>query len=262
MEQSDIIWEVKKDAIRRMVKSGKRSDGRAGDEYRKIEFTEGYIPKSPGSCLIKMGNTQVLVGVKADVGEPYDDSPGRGNLSTSCELSPLASPDFSLGPPGEMSIEIARVVDRGIRESKMIDMDKLCITEGKEVWTLMVDIHVLDHDGNLTDAASLAAVKALSNAYLPKYEDGKVLYTKQGEKVPVKEQPVSCSFVKIDETNILDPVLEEEKVKDAQITIVTTSKGEICAIQKSGSGTYSREEIEGMVDKAIERGKEIRKNYW
>jgi exosome complex component RRP42 len=259
METSDIIWEVKKDSIRHLIQSGKRSDGRNLDEYRKIEFIENYVPKAQGSCLVKLGDTQVLVGVKMEVGEPYPDSPDKGNLSTSCELGPIASPDFTAGRPDEESIEMARVVDRGIRESHMIDFEKLCITEGEKVWTVMVDIHVLDHDGNLTDAASLAAVKALLDAYLPKLDGDKILYKEKDEKLPVREKPISSTFAKIDGTNILDPMLEEEKVLDAKFTIVTTEKGEICAIQKSGTGTYKREEIEQMIDAAVERGKEIRK---
>ncbi len=261
METSEIVWEIRRDSMRKMIESGKRSDGRALDAYRKIEFLENYVPKAQGSCLVRLGDTQVLVGVKMDIGEPYPDSPDRGNLSTSCELVPLASPDFSAGPPDEESIETARVVDRGIRESKMIDFEKLCITEGEKVWTVMVDIHVLDHDGNLIDAASLASVKALLDAYLPKLEDDKLIYTEKGDKLPVKEKPVSSTFASINGKSILDPSYEEERVMDSKFTIVTTENGEICAIQKSGSGPYKREDIEQMVGTAIKRGKEIRKQF-
>jgi exosome complex component RRP42 len=261
METSEIVWEIKKDSIRKAIQSGKRSDGRALDEYRNLEFLENYVPKAQGSCLVKLGDTQVLVGIKMDVGEPYPDSPDRGNLSTSCELVPLASPEFSAGPPDEESIEIARVVDRGIRESKMIDFEKLCISEGEKVWTVLVDIHVLDHDGNLIDAASLAAVKALLNSYLPKYEDDKIIYKEKGEKLPVRGMPVSSSFANVAGKNLLDPTYEEEKVMDSKFTVVTTENGEICAIQKSGSGPCKREDIEEMVDIAIKRGKDIRKMF-
>jgi len=261
METSEIVWEIKKDSIRKMIQSGKRSDGRALDEYRKMEFLENYVPKAQGSCLVKLGDTQVLVGIKMDVGEPYPDSPDRGNLSTSCELVPLASPDFSAGPPDEESIETARVVDRGIRESKMIDFEKLCITEGEKVWTVLVDIHVLDHDGNLIDAASIAGVKALLNAYLPKLEDDKLIYQERGDKLPVRERPVSSTFASIGGKNLLDPSYEEEMVMDSKFIIVTTEDGKICAIQKSGSGPYKRDDIEEMVETAIRRGKEVRKQF-
>lgn len=261
METSEIVWEIRKDSIRKMIQSEKRSDGRALDEYRKIEFIDNYIPKAQGSCLVKIGGTQVLVGVKMDVGTPYPDSPDRGNLSTSCELVPLASPDFSAGPPSEESIETARVVDRGIRESKMIDFEKLCIEAGEKVWTVLVDIHVLDHDGNLIDAASLAAVKALLGAHLPKLDGERLIYKENGGDLPVRERPVSSTFANIAGKNLLDPSYEEEMVMDTKFTIVTTEKGEICAIQKSGDGPYNRADIEQMVETAIKRGKEVRKQF-
>ncbi len=60
-----------------------------------------------------------------------------------------------------MAVELGRVVERGLRESRAIDTEALCIVAGVKVWSVRVDIHVLDHGGNLTDAASLATVAAL-----------------------------------------------------------------------------------------------------
>jgi len=50
-------------------------------------------------------------------------------------------------------------------------------------------------------------------------------------------------------------------VMDSKFIIVTTEKGEICAMQKSGSGPYNRKDIEEMVETAIRRGKEVRKQF-
>jgi len=84
----------------------------------------------------------------------------------------MASPRFESGPPNEESIEVARVIDRGIRESGAIDTKKLLIEENL-VWIVFIDVHVLDHDGNLIDAGGIASMAALLNTRLPKYEDGK-----------------------------------------------------------------------------------------
>jgi len=102
-----------------------------------------------------------------DIGEPYPDTPEQGAMSTAVELIPLASPDFESGPPRANAIELSRVVDRGIRESKFIDLEKLCIESGEKVWIVFIDIHVLDYDGNLFDACSLAASAALLSAKVP-----------------------------------------------------------------------------------------------
>ena len=67
-------------------------------------------------------------------------------------------------------IELSRVVDRGIRESKMINLDDLVLLEGKSVYTVFVDVSVLNADGNLFDAVSYAASVALSLTKFKKYK--------------------------------------------------------------------------------------------
>ncbi len=76
------------------------------------------------------------------IGTPFADTPDKGVLSTNAELIPMGSPNFEAGPPDEHSIELARVVDRGIRESEMIDLEKMCIENrarrsGSTSWTSM-----------------------------------------------------------------------------------------------------------------------------
>ena len=119
------------------------------------------IRKAEGSALVKLGSSQVLVGVKMQPGEPFQDSPNRGVIITNAELVPLASPIFEPGPPNEVGIELARVVDRGVRESKAVDLEALCIVPGKQVWIIFIDVHILDDCGNILDAASLGAIAAL-----------------------------------------------------------------------------------------------------
>jgi len=112
-----------------LVSKGKRPDGRKPDEYRDINIETGVIFKAEGSAKVSIGETQVLAGVKLGIGQPYPDKPDEGVLITGAEFSPVASPEFEAGPPDEDAIELARVVDRGIRESEAIDMKKLFIDE-------------------------------------------------------------------------------------------------------------------------------------
>lgn len=255
---SEVLWDLKKDAIRKMIKSGKRPDERKLDEYRKIEFFPDFIPRAEGSCLVKLGDTQVLVGIKTSVEEPYPDTPDQGSMSVGCEMGPLASPLFQPGPPDENSVEVARVVDRGVRESKMIDLEKLCIKSGEKVWNVFFDIHILDDHGNLFDAASLACVKALLNARFPKYEDDKITYGEKCDPIPVREKPVSSTFAKVDDTIILDPSYEEGTAMDCRFTIVTDENENICAMQKGGNGAFLRPEIDAIIEMALRRSKEVR----
>jgi exosome complex component RRP42 len=247
---------LKKDYITNIVKEGKRVDGRALDECRGIEVVKGYSSeKADGSALVKLGDTQVLVGVSMDVGEPYPDRPNLGVMITSAELRPMASPYFESGPPREESIELSRVVDRGIRESGAIDLEKLFIEEDK-VWIAFIDIHILDHCGNLIDAAGLAAIAALLDCRMPKYEDDVVVRGEWSGKLPVTCTPIPVTFAKISDKIMVDPLVEEEYALDARLTVTTTDT--INAMQKGGEGRLTVGEVESMVDLAFKKAGEIR----
>lgn len=257
---SDTIIEVKKDYVIELLKSGRRIDDRGFDDYRATTVKTDVSRNAEGSALVRIGNTQVLVGVKLTVGEPFPDIPNSGVLTTNAELRPLASPTFEKGPPDEDTIELARVVDRGIRESQCIDLEKLCITEGEKVWVIFIDGHILDYDGNLFDAFSLGAIAALLDTRMPKFEDDKVIYgEKTNEKLPVVDKPIETTFAKINGSIILDPILDEELVMDARLTISTTEKGDICAMQKGGSGAFTEQEILNIVERGRAKAKELRK---
>src|SRR5207237_1242750 len=159
----EIVSELMRAHVYRLASTGQRVDGRVLDEPRKVAIQRSFVKTAEGSARAKLGNTDILVGIKMSVGEPYPDTPNTGVLSTSVELIPMASPTFEAGPPRPDAIELARVVDRGIRESKMVNMERLCITPKEKVWILFIDIHVLDYDGNLFDACSYAAVAALAS---------------------------------------------------------------------------------------------------
>ena len=162
--------------IENLVAKDKRTDGRKIDEFRKINIETGVIEKAEGSARVKLGNTEVIAGIKLDVGEPFPDKPDEGVLMVGAELSPLASPEFETGPPSETAIELARVVDRGIRESKAIETEKLVIKSKEKVWMVFADIHILNHDGNLIDASGISVMAALLNSKMPTYDGEKINY--------------------------------------------------------------------------------------
>jgi exosome complex component RRP42 len=144
-----------------LIMKGKRMDERKFEDFREIKIEKDIIEKAEGSARVKIGETEVIVGIKLNTGEPFPDTPEEGILIVNAEFTPLASPDFESGPPGENAVELARVVDRGIRESKCIEVEKLCITPKEKVWMMFVDIHIINDQGNLLDAAALAAIVAL-----------------------------------------------------------------------------------------------------
>lgn len=241
------------------AKEGKRIDGRGFDEFRPISIETNPIDKAEGSARVKIGDTDVLVGVKLSLGTPFPDKPDEGVLMVSAELSPMAHPKFEPGPPREEAIELARVVDRGIREAKMVDMKKLCITPGEKVWIVAVDIQILNSDGNLIDAYSLAAATALKNAKIPTLnEDGTIDYETRSDPLPVSNLPIAVTVYKLaDGKLIVDPTLEEDDVSTARLTVTTIDDGNITAMQKMFDA-LTPEEIAQCIDISVKKGQELR----
>lgn len=248
----EIVSSVKRDYIIDLAKQGKRIDGRELDQFRDVSVEIGPIKSANGSAQVRIGNTRVLVGVKIERAEPFPDTPETGVLIVNAELRPLASPSFELGPPREGAIELARVVDRGIRESETIDLEKLGIKPKEEVWAVFVDIHVLDHDGNLIDASALGAIAALLNAKPPEDEAWSL-----GE-FPIRKRPIAVTVSRINDKLMVDPCLDEESVMDARLTIATIEDGSICAMQKGGVGYFSREQIGQVYQLARTKAAELR----
>lgn len=249
---------IKRDYIVNLAKNGKRVDERKFEDFRNIEIETGVISKAEGSARVKIGNTLVIAGIKMDVGEPYSDSPDSGVMSTAAELIPMASPDFEAGPPREDAIELARVVDRGIRESEIIETDKLCIEPGEKVWIIFIDIHILDYDGNLFDTASLASLAALMTAKVPaeRFELG------EDYPLPLKEPPISCTSVKFNSVTVMDPSLDEQEIAEARLTVATDRKGDLRAMQKGLNGSFSVDEVKKIIKSSIDNGIKIREQLY
>jgi exosome complex component RRP42 len=264
MSDSDkIVTTVIKRRISELVAQDQRLDGRGLLDYREITVEVGTIDKASGSALVKLGRTKVLAGIKIETGTPYPDTPESGVLIVNVELVPIASPIFEPGPPRENAVELARVVDRGLRESKAIDLAKLCITPGKSVFLVFVDIYVLDHDGNLFDASALASIAALMNATMKDYtvsKSGTVKFKDKDIALPLQQYPVEVTVGKIQGKLFVDPSLDEEGVLDAQITIAVDQNSDVCAVQKRGTGTFTLDEVLQAVDIVQVKAEEIRTN--
>jgi exosome complex component RRP42 len=258
--QQPPIGKIEQKGIVDLLAKGLRIDERKLTDYRDLKIEIGLVQKANGSAMVNLGKTKVMTGIKIELGKPFPDTPNQGVLAVNAEFVPFASPAFEPGPPSEGAIELARVVDRGIRESKAIGLEALCVEPKKYVVVVFVDVYVLDHDGNLIDAAAISALAALLTSKLSRYEmDGEEVRTSDElVPLPVHNEPVAVTTAKIDGNMILDPCLEEELVMSSRLTVTTGRDGSICAMQKGGLGTFTDQEIRQAVKTAIEKGKEIR----
>ncbi len=249
---------VKSSYIRELFAKGLREDMRKSSEFRKIKITPNVIENAEGSAQVDLGATRVLAGVKLDLGEPMEDTPEEGTLAMSAELLPLASAEYETGPPSPESIELARVVDRGIRAGKCVNMPSLFIEKDK-VWNVYVDVYVLNFDGNLFDASELAAMAALVNTKVPEYEDGKVLREKRVKELKIDNIVTSATFAKIDGGILLDPDGNEESAATTRLTVATDGKF-VRAMQKGLGGNFTTNEVDEMAEMAMQKHDELKKH--
>jgi len=256
-----IIDQLKKKKILSLLKEGQRVDGRALNESRPLIIDTGVIPKAEGSARVRLGDTKVVTGVKIQPDKPFPDLGDRGIFICTAEILPLADPNVEPGPPNEDVIELARVVDRGIRESSMIDLTKLVLQKDKSVIGLFVDNSVTDYDGNLFDACSYASVASLLTCKVPKYElknDVPTLVEGEFSEPPITTIPVSVTMGKIGDQIIVDPNADEWGCLDARITITTNSDGNICAVQKGGNDGFTVEQLVQCSQLSISTAAKIR----
>jgi len=256
-----VVEQLRRAQMNELLSRGMRVDGRGLSDARELIIETNVIEKAEGSARVKLGNTELIAGVKVNLGTPFPDTPDKGLLVVSAEVLPLASPYAEPGPPDENTIELARVADRGIRESGMIDVSKLVLVEGKHVYAVFVDVSILNVDGNLFDATSYAVVASLLTTKIPKYVvDEKGLPVKTEEKVPLPIQtiPVSMTMARVGDHLLLDPNSEEEALMDARITFVSDDRGNICAGQKGMPGSLTTQQVLQAANTARLKGEETR----
>nr|XP_043638981.1 exosome complex component RRP45A-like [Erigeron canadensis]XP_043638987.1 exosome complex component RRP45A-like [Erigeron canadensis] len=219
-----------------------RVDGRRPFDYRNLTIKFG---SEDGSSEVQLGQTQVIGFVTGQLVQPYRDRPNEGMFAIYTEFSPMADPSFEPGRPGDSAIELGRIVDRGLRESRAVDTESLCVIAGKMVWSIRIDLHIIDNGGNLVDAANIAALAALSTFRRPDCtfggEDGQELIVHSPdvrEPLPliIHHLPVAVTFGFIGKENIvvIDPTHYEEAVMGGSMTATLNTNGDVCAIQKAG----------------------------
>ncbi|KAI7888300.1 ribosomal protein S5 domain 2-type protein [Mucor mucedo] len=221
------------------LKQGRRVDGREVYDMRSVEITLGA---DYGYVEVQLGRTRVAANVSAEVVRPHADKPTEGILLFNTEISPMAAATFEPGARSEEEVMISRTIEKALRRSRAIDTEGLCIVAGEKVWQIRVDLLFLDHDGNLIDCASIAAITALLHFRRPDVtvsgEEVTIHPIDQRNPVPlsVHHIPICITFAFFDngELLVVDPNYLEGQSKEGDMTITMNSHKEICALTKAG----------------------------
>ncbi|CAG8617946.1 2022_t:CDS:2 [Paraglomus occultum] len=225
--------------ILQALKEGYRLDCRNKLEFRNIDIKLG---REFGHAEVQLGSTRVFAKVSCEVTRPYEGRPTEGILVLNTEMSPMAVPSLEPGRPSEDEVLASRIIEKALKRSNAIDTEGLCIVAGEKVWTIRIDIHFLDHDGNVVDAACIAALTALSHFRRPDVTvagtDVTIHSLKSRNPVPlsIHHMPICVTFAFFDNGNlfVVDPLHREEQVREGDMTLTINKHREICAISKAG----------------------------
>ena len=237
--------------LRALRENELRVDGRGPLDVRRTAYQFG--PRD-GQCEVTLGQTRVLAVVSATLEQPSGGRSNEGSVSINVEFSPMASPNFEPGRPGEEASEVAVVLERAIRETGAVDVESLCVLAGKHVWHIRCDVHVLDACGNVVGASSLAAAAALLSFRRPEAtvspETRRVVVHPAATREPValalRHLPVAVTFGFFEEHDgllIVDPTIKEETVSGGEMVVVLNAHDELCAVHKGGGCAVAPGEI-------------------
>ncbi|XP_038134735.1 exosome complex component RRP43 [Cyprinodon tularosa] len=250
---------------RSFLKENCRPDGRELFEFRTTTLNIGSISTADGSALVKLGNTTIICGIKAELANPTTEAPDKGYIVPNVDLPPLCSSRFRPGPPGEQAQAASQFIADVIESSDLIKTEDLCIERGKLCWVLYCDIMCLDYDGNILDACIIALLAALKNTQLPEVAVNKEtclpeVDLEKRQRLRIHRHPVGASFCVFDDSIlIVDPTAEEESLSTAHLTVVTDEEGRLCSVHKPGGTPLSGEKLQEGINRATARQLEIHK---
>ncbi len=190
-----LLSEAERTYILHGIQDDLRVDGRACDSYRYMEFETDVVSNTNGSTRFRLANTDILVGIKAEMGEPHPDTPNQGRLEFFVDCTANATPQFEGRGGEELATQISSMLYRAYDHQQCLDLKSLCVVERQHCWVLYVDVLILECGGNLFDAVSMAVKAALYNTKLPAV---RVSCAESGDmELELPDDPYDCTCLDV-----------------------------------------------------------------
>ncbi|XP_063530630.1 exosome complex component RRP45 [Cydia strobilella] len=270
--RESFLSNCEKSFLQRIISEGHRLDGRSYNESRNVGIAFG---SQYGSCIVSLGETKVLAQVSCEVVQPKATRPNEGILYINVELGPMAAPQFEANRQTDLSVYLNRLLEKCYKDSKCIDLETLCIVAEEKVWSLRIDIKVLNHAGNLIECASISALTALAHFKRPdvtRNGDAVTIHT-MSEKDPIPtvlyHYPVCLTFaIFSNDILISDPSLIEESVCTSStdegintggglLVIGMNQYKELCLLDLTGAAIYNPNLVHKAILSAATRSKDV-----
>lgn len=230
---------MKRNGKIRLIKDGKRLDGRKFDELRRIEMKVGVLKRATGSAYVEWGKNKVLAGVYGprELHPKYLRDPTKALLRCIYNLAPFSVEERKRPGPDRRSIEISKVTTEAL--------NSVVLVERYPNTAIDVFIEILQADAGTRCAGINAAALALADA-----------------GIPMRDLVTACAVGKVDGEIVLDLMKEEDNYGECDMPVaITPRKKEVVLLQMDGKLT--RDEFKRAYKLAIDgamRICEIQKN--
>jgi ribonuclease PH len=217
-----------------------RRSNRAPDQMRTVSLTPGFSRHAEGSCLVKFGDTHVLVTASLEEkAPPFLKGSGKGWVTAEYGMLPRSTHDrmrreAAAGKQSGRTQEIQRLVGRSLRA--------ICDLSALGERQITIDCDVLQADGGTRTAAITGCFVALSQCLAFMKKTGLVTQTVIRDQVAA----VSCGIVKGEA--VLDLDYDEDSTAETDANFVLTGAGGLVEIQGTAEGApFSEEELVALL---------------
>ena len=206
-----------------------RPSGRAPNALRDVTLTTGFARHAEGSCLIRMGGTEVLCAASVEARiPPFLRGTGMGWVTAEYGMLPRATHtrgdrEAARGKQSGRTQEIQRLIGRSLRAV----VDRAAMGE----MSITVDCDVLNADGGTRCASITGAWVALSLAFRHLVKMNVI------KTVPLIGQVAAVSCGISSGTSVLDLDYDEDSGAEADANFVLTDAGGLVEIQATAEKT-------------------------
>lgn len=213
-----------------------RPSGRASDEMRQIEIIPGFAKHAEGSCMVKFGDTHVLVTATFEERAPsFLRDTGKGWVTAEYGMLPRSTHgrmprEAAKGKQSGRTQEIQRLIGRAMRA--VVDLEVLGERQ------VRIDCDVIQADGGTRTASISGAYVALHQCFSWMIEEGHI------ESMPFTDSIAAISCGIYEGTPVLDLDYPEDSAAETDANFVLTGKGGIVEIQGTAEEEpFSEEEF-------------------
>ncbi|GAA6156074.1 ribonuclease PH [Pyruvatibacter sp. HU-CL02332] len=205
-----------------------RPSGRRPDQMRSVSFEPGFSKHAEGSCLVRFGDTHVLVTASLEERvPPFLRNSGRGWVTAEYGMLPRATGDrmrreASAGKQSGRTQEIQRLIGRSLRA--VVDLEAMGERQ------VSVDCDVIQADGGTRTASITGAWVALHQCFSWMKEREMI------KEIPLKDHVAAISCGIYQGTGVSDLDYAEDSTADTDANFVMTGSGGIVEIQGTAEG--------------------------